>query len=117
MAELAARTRNPVYLTALRKAADTGFTETGEMKESMPYHDEMSDSLFMATAILARTGTLTGARRYFDMAARHGTKGIALSGFGQDDDLRRSRDAGFATHLTKPVNVQMLQQVIRTVAG
>ena len=71
MAELAARTRNPVYLTALRRAADTGFTDTGEMKESMPYHDEMSDSLFMATAILARTGTLTGERRYFDMAARH----------------------------------------------
>ena len=41
------------------------------MKESMPFHDEMSDSLFMATAILARAGALTGERRYFDMAARH----------------------------------------------
>ena len=71
MAELAARTGRPVYLDALRKAADVGFTETGELKESMPYHDEMSDSLFMATAILARAGTLTGERRYFDMAARH----------------------------------------------
>jgi rhamnogalacturonyl hydrolase YesR len=71
MAELAERTRNPVYLTALRKAVDLGFTETGEMKESMPFHDEMSDSLFMATAILARAGMLTGERRYFDMAARH----------------------------------------------
>ena len=71
MAELAARTGKPVYLDALRKAADLGFTETGELKESMPYHDEMSDSLFMATAILARAGTLTGEQRYFDMAARH----------------------------------------------
>lgn len=71
MAELAARTGKPAYLESLRKAADVGFTETGELKESMPYHDEMSDSLFMATAILARAGTLTGERRYFDMAARH----------------------------------------------
>ena len=71
MAELASRTGKPVYLDALRKAADVGFTETGALKESMPYHDEMSDSLFMATAILARAGTLTGDRRYFDMAARH----------------------------------------------
>jgi len=71
MAELAARTKNPAYLAALRKAVDLGFTETGEMKESMPFHDEMSDSLFMATAILARAGALTGERRYFDMAARH----------------------------------------------
>ena len=70
-AELAARTGTPAYLAALRKAADVGFTETGEMSESMPYHDDMSDSLFMATAILARAGTLTKERRYFDMAARH----------------------------------------------
>src|SRR5688572_12551827 len=71
MAELAQRTRNVAYLTALRRAADVGFTESGEMLESMPHHDEMSDSLFMATAILARAGQLTGERRYFDMAARH----------------------------------------------
>jgi rhamnogalacturonyl hydrolase YesR len=71
MAELAERTKNPAYLAALRKAVDLGFTETGEMKESMPFHDDMSDSLFMATAILARAGKLTGERRYFDMAARH----------------------------------------------
>jgi rhamnogalacturonyl hydrolase YesR len=71
LAELAQRTRTPAYLTALRKAVDLGFTETGELKESMPFHDEMSDSLFMATAILSRAGTLTGERRYFDMAARH----------------------------------------------
>jgi rhamnogalacturonyl hydrolase YesR len=70
-AELAARTNNPAYLAALRKAADVGFTETGELTASMPYHDDMSDSLFMATPILARAGTLTKDRRYFDMAARH----------------------------------------------
>jgi unsaturated rhamnogalacturonyl hydrolase len=71
MAELAERTGNPAYLAALRKAVDLGFTETGALKESMPFHDDMSDSLFMATAILARAGTLTGDRRYFDMAAQH----------------------------------------------
>jgi unsaturated rhamnogalacturonyl hydrolase len=71
MAELAERTGNPAYLAALRKAADLGFTETGALKESMPFHDEMSDSLFMATAILARAGKLTGDRRYFDMATQH----------------------------------------------
>jgi signal transduction histidine kinase/CheY-like chemotaxis protein len=48
---------------------------------------------------------------------RQGIKGIALSGFGQDDDIRRSREAGFETHLTKPVNFQTLQQVIMRVSG
>ena len=44
-------------------------------------------------------------------------KGIALSGFGQDEDVRRSREAGFETHLTKPVNFQTLHAVIQKIAG
>jgi unsaturated rhamnogalacturonyl hydrolase len=69
--DLAERTKAPEYTVLVRKAADLGFTETGAMKESMPFHDEMSDSVFMGTSILARAGKLTGDRKYFDMADRH----------------------------------------------
>ena len=51
------------------------------------------------------------------MRDRYQVKGLALSGFGQDDDLGRSREAGFETHLTKPVNVQTLREVISRVAS
>ena len=34
----------------------------------------------------------------------HRFPGIALSGYGMDDDILRSREAGFATHLTKPAS-------------
>jgi PAS domain S-box-containing protein len=44
-------------------------------------------------------------------------RGIALSGYGQDDDLKRSREAGFETHLTKPVNFDTLRETINRVAG
>lgn len=37
---------------------------------------------------------------------------LALSGFGMDDDLQRSRDAGFSDHLTKPVSLDRLQSAI-----
>jgi len=70
-AELAERTHDDRYLRLVRKTADLGFTSSGEMKESMPVHDEMSDSVFMACPILASAGRLTGQSRYFDMAARH----------------------------------------------
>jgi unsaturated rhamnogalacturonyl hydrolase len=70
-AELAQRTKNPSYLQLVRKVADLGFTDRGEMKESMPLHEEMSDSVFMGCPILAKAGILTGERKYFDMAARH----------------------------------------------
>ncbi len=40
-------------------------------------------------------------------------RAIALSGFGLDDDLRRSRASGFAEHLTKPVDLPALEAAIR----
>lgn len=46
---------------------------------------------------------------------RYELRGIALSGFGQDDDLRRSREAGFEQHLTKPVSIEALSAVIKQV--
>jgi CheY-like chemotaxis protein len=50
------------------------------------------------------------------MRTRHKIKGVAVSGFGQADDLQRSRDAGFEMHLIKPVNFHMLQNVIEKVS-
>ncbi len=46
------------------------------------------------------------------MRDRYRVKGIALSGYGMEHDIRRSRDAGFAEHLTKPVDAQALGAAI-----
>src|SRR6185503_14840563 len=53
------------------RAAASGFTESGDLREFMPLNGGWSDSLFMDVPILAMAGTVTGERRYFDMAARH----------------------------------------------
>ena len=37
---------------------------------------------------------------------------LALSGFGMDEDIERSREAGFSDHLTKPVSIDRLQAAI-----
>jgi CheY-like chemotaxis protein len=34
---------------------------------------------------------------------------VALTGWGQEDDRRRSREVGFDLHLVKPVDLQALQ--------
>ena len=39
-------------------------------------------------------------------------KGIAISGYGMEEDLERSSRAGFSAHLTKPIDVQKLQETI-----
>ncbi|HWN41416.1 MAG TPA: response regulator, partial [Thermoanaerobaculia bacterium] len=51
------------------------------------------------------------------LAEEFGLRGIALSGYGMEDDVRRSREAGFERHLTKPVNLEALESAIQQVAA
>ncbi|HEY7214016.1 MAG TPA: MASE1 domain-containing protein [Thermoanaerobaculia bacterium] len=54
-----------------------------------------------------------------DLARRNGDvlPGIALSGYGMEEDVRQSLEAGFRKHLTKPVTLQSLEAAIREVVG
>jgi len=44
--------------------------------------------------------------------ASGGIKTIALTGFGTEQDVQRSKEAGFDFHLVKPINFQELQTVL-----
>ena len=46
-----------------------------------------------------------------------GLKGIALSGYGTDQDARTSKEAGFAHHLIKPLDLGGLVDLIRRMAS
>jgi signal transduction histidine kinase/CheY-like chemotaxis protein len=46
-----------------------------------------------------------------------GLRGIALSGYGMDSDLRTSTESGFDAHLVKPVPLEQLEAAVRQVAG
>jgi len=41
------------------------------------------------------------------------TRLIALTGYGQPDDRKKSREAGFDAHLVKPVDLQKLSETLR----
>ena len=43
-------------------------------------------------------------------------KGIALTGYGMEGDIVRSRATGFVAHLTKPVSMQTLDAAIAAMA-
>ena len=47
----------------------------------------------------------------------HTFPGIALSGYGQEEDIRRSYEAGFAAHLTKPASREAVVQAIAAVTA
>ncbi|HEY0512355.1 MAG TPA: ATP-binding protein [Thermoanaerobaculia bacterium] len=52
-----------------------------------------------------------------ELRERYGLTGIAVSGFGMEEDLRRSRDSGFLEHLVKPVDVEKLKAAIARAAS
>lgn len=44
---------------------------------------------------------------------RHSLRGIAVSGYGMEDDVRRCREAGFLHHMTKPIDPDHLLQFLQ----
>jgi CheY-like chemotaxis protein len=40
---------------------------------------------------------------------------IALTGYGQPDDIKRARDAGFDAHLLKPVDPDALARILKAI--
>jgi unsaturated rhamnogalacturonyl hydrolase len=73
-AELASRAQGKDrerWIRLCRAAADQIYGKDGKPLPIMPYHNEISDAVFMAGPILAATGKLTGERKYFDAAATH----------------------------------------------
>ena len=58
----------------------------------------------------------SGLELMYEIKRTHSFPGIAMSGFGSDEDIRMSKAAGFAAHLTKPINFQTLDAMMRQVA-
>ena len=48
-----------------------------------------------------------------ELKNRYPVRGIAVSGFGMEEDLSSSRRAGFSEHLVKPVDLGQLETTIR----
>jgi len=49
-----------------------------------------------------------------ELRATNSLRGIALSGFGMENDISQARAAGFSEHLTKPINFERLDEAIRS---
>jgi CheY-like chemotaxis protein len=47
------------------------------------------------------------------LRGRYSVRGIALSAYGMEEDVRKSLAAGFERHLTKPINLHALQTAIQ----
>jgi PAS domain S-box-containing protein len=59
----------------------------------------------------------TGLELIHGMGGGRKMPGIAMSGFGSEEDVQQSAGAGFAEHLTKPIDLNRLESAIRRVTS
>jgi CheY-like chemotaxis protein len=50
-----------------------------------------------------------------ELRKRFKLTGIALTGYGMEQDVSRSKNAGFTAHLTKPVRMDSLDKALETI--
>jgi PAS domain S-box-containing protein len=55
----------------------------------------------------------TGIQLMQQLRGLYQLKGVALTGFGMEEDVTRSQDAGFIAHIIKPVHMIELRRIIR----
>lgn len=59
----------------------------------------------------------SGIDLMINLRATYGLRGIALSGYGMEADIARSREAGFITHLVKPVAITDLRRALASISS
>ena len=57
----------------------------------------------------------TGYELMKKISERTPLKGIAVTAYGTEEDVRKSRDAGFSEHFLKPVELSRLHEAIQRV--
>ncbi|HEY5778359.1 MAG TPA: PAS domain S-box protein [Terrimicrobiaceae bacterium] len=59
----------------------------------------------------------TGCELMRQLRERQPLRGIAMSGYGMEEDVRQSLEAGFSEHLVKPVDISTLERTILSLAS
>jgi PAS domain S-box-containing protein len=89
-------------------------TIAGSLKAALRQHGDGIDLLISDLGLPDGTG-LELMRKLKEGSPR--LAGIALSGFGTQEDVRHSLEAGFAEHLTKPVSLEKLLEAVSRVGS
>ena len=100
-------------LASLLEAAGYSVLLASDGAEALEMARERRPDVVISDVLMPRMDGYELARRLResqDLAS--GARLIAVTGYGQDADRERSRQAGFDSHLVKPVNLDVLSDAV-----
>jgi len=109
-----ADTRHVLKFMLEIEGASVEATETGQ--EGLDRAEAFRPQVVLCDIGLPDMDGLEVARRMRDRAWFSATRLIALTGYGQPEDIRHALEAGFEAHLTKPINLDQLLALITATA-
>jgi CheY-like chemotaxis protein len=89
-----------------------GYTASSALAEAPAFQPQ----IILLDIGLPRISGYDVAREIRQQAAFRHTILIAITGYGQEEDQRRSQEAGFDYHLTKPVDPNKLETLLSAIA-
>ena len=102
-----APTRHAITLLLQRRGYE--LTATGSLEEARAAASR-GDYKILISDIGLPDGS--GHELMQELRARHGLVGIALTGYGMEENVSQTLQAGFVVHLTKPIQVHALEEAL-----
>jgi PAS domain S-box-containing protein len=100
-------------LALLLKMEDYEVCTAADGEEAVEHARTFGPQIIFMDLAMPRLDGLQAARRIRTLPNGEHVRIIALTGWGQEADRQRTRDAGMDDHLTKPVSLDALQNVLR----
>jgi PAS domain S-box-containing protein len=89
----------------------------GDGVEAIDAAREFSPQIIFMDLGMPRMDGLEASRRIRELDNGEGIVIVALTGWGQDSDRQRTRNAGIDQHLVKPVSIEALEAVLANVGN
>jgi two-component system CheB/CheR fusion protein len=106
---------NPVSAKTLRLLLEKMghlVATAGDGEEAVTAADEFMPDLVLLDIGLPKIDGHEAARRIRRLPRCAGARLVAVTGWGQEEDRRRSREAGFDEHVVKPVDRGVLEHLL-----
>ena len=103
-------------LRELLRVAGANVTTTTNGAEALRIAEENEFDVILSDISMPEMDGFEFLQRLRKIDGREHVPVVAITGFGRTDDVARARAAGFYSHLTKPLNLKALAEVLQQLA-